>query len=157
MSCVSIVFFAVLIKDSTSKFFRLERGLKQRYLLSPLLFFIVVEGLSRVILEEKRAGDFKEIRAGNALYLSHLLFVDNIPLFYDGSCMDALMLRVVLDLYCFASRMEINAGKSSISFREICEEEYFFSQISHYRQVELERFMNYLGFYLKPNDYTKKD
>ena len=42
---------------------------------------------------------------GTKLFLSHLLFVDDILLFCDGLHKDAKNLREVLDLYCLANGM----------------------------------------------------
>jgi hypothetical protein len=46
MSFFTTVSFSVLINGSTLGFFRLGRGLRQACPLSPLLFLIVVEGIS---------------------------------------------------------------------------------------------------------------
>jgi hypothetical protein len=54
MGCVTITSFAVLINGSTSNFFKSSRGLRQGFPLSPYLFLLVVEGLSRAISEARR-------------------------------------------------------------------------------------------------------
>jgi hypothetical protein len=53
MCCITTVSFSVLINGSASPFFHLERGLRQGFPLSPLLFLLVVEGINREISEEK--------------------------------------------------------------------------------------------------------
>lgn len=53
------VSFEVLINGATSLFFKAERGLRQGYPLFPILFLLVVEGLSRMLTKAKRRGDFK--------------------------------------------------------------------------------------------------
>jgi hypothetical protein len=50
------------------------------------------------------------------LYLSRLLFVDNIITFCDGSRMDECKLKEIMDLYCLATGMLINSVKSIIYF-----------------------------------------
>jgi hypothetical protein len=114
MICVSSVSFVIIINGSVLGFFRSRRRLRQGCPLSPLLFLIVAEGLSRTL---------KGIKLGRSLYLIHLLFVDDIILFCDGSGRNVLKLKEILDLYCTASRMKVNLNKSSISFFEVNEDE----------------------------------
>ena len=54
MSCVTTMSFSVLINGATSPFFHAERGLRQGCPLSPLLFLLVAEGLSCLLLEAHR-------------------------------------------------------------------------------------------------------
>ena len=53
-ACITTASFVVLINGAASHFFHAERGLRQGCRLSPLLFLLVVEGLSRAILDAKR-------------------------------------------------------------------------------------------------------
>jgi len=46
MCCITNVSYSVLINGTASSFFHVERGLRQCYPLSPLLFLFVMEGLS---------------------------------------------------------------------------------------------------------------
>ena len=61
-ACITTASFAVLINGATSHFFHSERGLRQGCPLSPLLFLLVAEGLSRALLDAKRRGFLKESR-----------------------------------------------------------------------------------------------
>lgn len=85
MGCV--IYF-VLINGSSSKNFSASRGLKQGCMLSPLLFILVMEGLSRLLLEEKQVGSIRGIQNSKILYISHLLFVDDVLLMGTGTVAD---------------------------------------------------------------------
>jgi hypothetical protein len=56
MSCVSSSSFVVLINGEATNFFRSGRGLRQGCPLSPLLFILVLEGLSLLLKESKATG-----------------------------------------------------------------------------------------------------
>ena len=49
MCCISTVKFSILLNGSPSDFFGGTRGIRQGYPLSPLLFDIVMEALSRML------------------------------------------------------------------------------------------------------------
>jgi hypothetical protein len=72
--------FAILINGSTLGFFKPTTELRQGFPLSPLPFLLVVEGLSRAILEAKRVSIISKICNGGVVSLSHLRFVDDVLL-----------------------------------------------------------------------------
>jgi hypothetical protein len=84
MGCISKVSFVVLINSVASTFFKPSRALRQGCPLSPLLFLIDVEGLSRAILDARILGIITSIRIGTLVCLTHLLFVDDVLLFING-------------------------------------------------------------------------
>ena len=67
--------------------------------LYPLLFLLVAEGLSRAILNAKRIGNFVGLKISNSLKITHLLFVDDILLFYYESERDVGKLVEILKLF----------------------------------------------------------
>ena len=115
MSCISTVSFAILINGSASPFIHSKRGLHQGCPLSPLLFLLVAEGLSRAIDDARRNGSFNGIRISPNLHLTHLLFVDDVLIFCSGSRRDAESLKSILNLFSKVTGMEINIKKSTIS------------------------------------------
>jgi hypothetical protein len=84
MACITSVSFAVLINGATSPFFKSERGLRQGCPLSPLLFLLVAEGLSKSLEEATRVGTFQGISVSSGMKITHLLFVDDILIFCNG-------------------------------------------------------------------------
>ena len=85
MISLTSVSFSVLINGVASSFFRSGRRLRQGCPLAPLLFLVVVEGLSRALLSAKNNGVFRGISFGNNISLTHVLFVDDIVMITDGS------------------------------------------------------------------------
>ena len=72
MSNMSSVSFALLVNSAASPFFKSGRGLRQGCPLAPLLFLVVVEGLSRALLNVKDCGFYHGITFGNDISLSHV-------------------------------------------------------------------------------------
>lgn len=73
MACISTPTFTVLINGSASQFFHSKRGLRQGCPLSPILFLIVMDGLSRLIASAKINGDFSGLK---------ILMNASSPIFY---------------------------------------------------------------------------
>ena len=64
----------------------------------------------------------------------------------------------ILDLFSSATGMDINAGKSTMSTHRLHADELrHITDTFPYRLETLDGGLKYLGFFLKPNDYQKKD
>ena len=126
--------------------------------MSPLLFLLVAEGLSRSIKEANRLGTFFGIQLTQNLQISNLLFVDDILIFCSGSVRDFNTLDDILKIFSKSTGMNINFGKSSVtSFQLSREEEQALLALFPFNLARLEEGLHYLGFFLKPNDYRKRD
>ena len=100
MCSITIVSYSILINGTATNFFHAEWGLRQGCPLSPILFLLVMEGLSRCIIDETSRGRLKGICLTTNCVLTHLLFVDDIILFPNGTLSDTSVVRAIMLLFC---------------------------------------------------------
>ena len=67
--------------------------------MSPFLFLLIAEALSRLCKQARELGNFKGIHIVRFEYLTHILFVDDILLFGDATEENAKNLKNIRDLY----------------------------------------------------------
>eukprot|EP00253_Pinus_taeda_P024446 PITA_24446 len=96
--------FSILVNGSPSETFTLSRGIRQGDPLSPFLFVILMEGLSRLIHKAKADGN---IRGLHPLHSSpattHQQFVDDTLLHGTPTVKEALAFKSILTLFNKAS------------------------------------------------------
>ncbi|XP_023928181.2 uncharacterized protein LOC112039538 [Quercus suber] len=118
MWCMSTVKFSILINGSPVDFFGSTRGVRQGNPLSPLLFDIVIEALSRMLDAIAMLGQFSGFSVGNSvgslLTVSHLLFVDDTLIFCDVDSHHLAALRGILARFEVVSWLKINLPKSEV-------------------------------------------
>jgi hypothetical protein len=116
--CLSTVWFSILVNGNPCGFFRSTRGLRQGDPLSPMLFVIVMEALSK-LLDKATVGNFLtgfSMGGGPSapISVSHLLFADDTLIFCDADPSQVLFLRLVLTWFEAVSGLRINLGKSEL-------------------------------------------
>jgi hypothetical protein len=80
--CISSSSFSILLNGSPFGLFSLERGLRQGDPLSPFLFILGVEVLSKLLFKEESNGSIKGLWiARNCFAIHHLLFADDLLIF----------------------------------------------------------------------------
>lgn len=113
--CIGSCWFSILVNGSTAGFFKSSRGLRQGYPISPALFVIGANYLSRS-LDKTIRGDkdmcFKSSRPSPEV--SHLAYADDIPIFTQAASASIRRIRTCLDDYMAVSGQKINLNKSSI-------------------------------------------
>jgi hypothetical protein len=112
MACVTNVSMTLLINGSPTSFFKIHRGLRHGFPLSPLLFLLVIECLSRQIKKAVANGSFKGLKVVVDTYISHLLFVDDVLILGDQNFEEWYLLHTLLRIFCKASSMILNCHKS---------------------------------------------
>lgn len=99
MGCITSVSFAVLTNGAASSSFKGQRGLRQGCPLSSLLFLLVAEGLSPLVQKAKRDGAIRGLEVAINMFISHLLFVDDILLFSNGNIIEIKEIQRILDVF----------------------------------------------------------
>ena len=117
-ACISSVRFSVLVNGNSRGFFHTSRGLRQGDPLSPLLFLLIMEALSRMLDKATEGGFISGFPVGNSdgniLAISHLLFADD-TLIMCGAEPDQLWhLRGVFIWFQAVSGLKINLSKSEL-------------------------------------------
>ncbi|KAL9664765.1 hypothetical protein QQ045_020172 [Rhodiola kirilowii] len=111
--CYSSVSLSILINGSPTKEIFMERGLRQGDPLSPLLFLMAVEGLSRIlnnVVQKGRISGVEWVR--NRESLTHLQFADDTVLFCKPDMQEVWKIRHIIISFAVCSRLEINFNKS---------------------------------------------
>jgi hypothetical protein len=116
--CISSVRFSVLINGTPCGFFPSSRGLRQGESLSPLMFVLVMEALSRLMDRAVDRGYLEGFSVDNSnaagLKVSHMLFADD-TLVFCGATRDQLYhLKGVMLCFEAVSGLRINLGKFEI-------------------------------------------
>ncbi|VFQ88383.1 unnamed protein product [Cuscuta campestris] len=110
--------FSVLVNGQPQGFFPMKCGVKQGDPLSPLLFIIALEGLSRFLNHQFSRGYISPFSVGRNPTPCHLLYADDIILFTKADSRNLLRLRELLSLFMKASGQEINYSKSQVIVHE---------------------------------------
>lgn len=146
MTCITTVSYSVLINGEQSKIIKPQRGIRQGDPISPYLYIICTEGLSRLIkqnIKKQMIHGFKASRSGPPV--SHLLFADDSLLFCKATEEEARNMAQILNTYQRASGQEINYTKSAISFGKGTPKYTQDNIIKHLGITKIGGFGKYLG------------
>ena len=117
-ACISLVQFSVLVNRSPERFFSSSHGLRQGDPLSPLLFLLVTEVLSRMLWKVEAEGLIRGFRTGwnvaDGLHISHLLYTHDTILFCDADLGQLLYVRTVLTCFEAITGLQVNMAKSEM-------------------------------------------
>ena len=114
--CLSSTSFAILINGNAKGWVKAYKDLRQGDPLSPFLFTLVANVLSRLSVRVEERGLLEGFLVGrNRIWVSHLQFADDTILFFRASFEELHSLKLILLLFGRLSRLRINLNKSTFS------------------------------------------
>ncbi|GJZ00626.1 cysteine-rich receptor-like protein kinase [Tanacetum coccineum] len=113
-ACIFDVHFSILINNSPTKEGVMGRGLRQGDPLSPLLFILVTEVMSRMLTSSLNRGLLQGVRLDESFSINHSQFADDTILFLYPSTGEINKVRVVLDMFSQMSGLKVSLSKSAL-------------------------------------------
>lgn len=114
MVCVTTPSFSINVNGNLEGFFQGKRELRQGDPMSPLLFVLAMEYLSRLLSQVGESKHFKFHSKCRKMKLNHLVFADDLILFRHGDKDSVTLLLRCLATFASSSGLIANSGKSNI-------------------------------------------
>lgn len=154
--CISLASFSVQINGELAGYFNSKRGLRQGCALSPYLFFICMEVLSKLLDRAAVQRKFGYHPYCQDIKLTHLSFADDLLIFLDGrrSSVDGIL--DTFKSFAEASGLHISMEKSTLylaGFNDIEKREI----LSHYTFSNGDLPVRYLGLPLLTKQMTVQE
>ena len=112
--CITTPQFSVSVNGVTSGYFQSSCGLRQGDPISPYLFVLAMEVFSRLMSSSFAAGFIKHHPKTKDLDISHLMFADDVMVFFDGSFSSLCGIAEALDTFASWSGLNMNCEKTQI-------------------------------------------
>lgn len=155
--CMSSSRVTILVNGSGSGFIKPTRGLRQGNPLSPYLFIIAIEFLTKRINVAIQRGMLKGIKlAKQAPVLSHALYADDLVILGQASGTEVMDLEAIFDAFAQASGLQINPEKSSMWFSSDCTEDEKGAIMQQLGAKLAEDNEQYLGVFISTQLFTKR-
>ncbi|XP_074277721.1 uncharacterized protein LOC141601346 [Silene latifolia] len=119
MSYVTSPTYSLTLNGNSFGFFKGKCGLRQGDPLSPLLFTICMDYLSRILNVVGQQDDFRFHPMCGHLRLNHLLFADDLLLFSKGTDTSIMWLLRDYATFSAASGLSLNKEKTEIYFNGV--------------------------------------
>ncbi|XP_062103545.1 uncharacterized protein LOC133814624 [Humulus lupulus] len=156
MSCVQNTSYSLLMNGRIQGKFKGEKGLRQGDPMSPLLFVLIMEYLTRSLQLAALKSSFRYLPMCKSLKLINLCFVDHLLLFCKGSLSAVRSVKEVLDEFASATGLSINSGKSHIFFGGVTSNDR--TRIAHEINLTEGTFpLMYLGVPMRPTKWRHED
>ncbi|KAG7552255.1 Reverse transcriptase domain [Arabidopsis thaliana x Arabidopsis arenosa] len=112
--CISTPTFSVSVNGSIGGFFKSKRGLRQGDPLSPYLFVLAMEVFSSLLKSRFEAGYIHYHPKTADLSISHLMFADDVMVFFDGGSSSLHGISEALDDFASWSGLQVNKNKTNL-------------------------------------------
>lgn len=110
--CISTPTFTVSVNGCCGGFFKSAKGLRQGDPLSPYLFVLAMEVFSKLLHSRFDSGYIRYHLKASDLYISHLMFADDVMIFFDGGSSSLHGICETLEDFASWSGLKVNNDKS---------------------------------------------
>lgn len=156
MRCLTSTKFSVRVNGTSHGYFAGKRGLRQGDPISPLLFVLVMEYLSRILLKMGQLPDFRFHPMCKKLRLNHLISADDLMIFCKGQEKSVQRIKEALDHFSKTTGLIANTEKSSIFIAGVSEEvKVRLLELTGYTEGSFP--IRYLGLPLSPRKWSKME
>ena len=114
MQCVSTTAYSISINGSMHGFFKGKQGIRQGNPISPFLFVLCLEYLSRSLNQLKDNRDFNFHPKCQGLNITHLAFADDLMLFSRGDVESVQVLMNKMRRFGDCSGLRVSMEKSNL-------------------------------------------
>lgn len=112
--CLTTPTFSICVNGTSSGFFKSSKGLRQGDPLSPYLFVLAMEVFSRLLHSRFDAGYINYHPKTADLSISHLMFADDVMIFFDRSEFSLHGINEALDDFASWSGLQMNREKTNL-------------------------------------------
>ncbi|XP_062076415.1 uncharacterized protein LOC133781446 [Humulus lupulus] len=154
--CLQGTNYNLLMNGRLQGAFKGEKGLRQGDPMSPLLFVLIMEYLTRLLARNTCKKGFGFHPLCKSLKLTNLCFADDLIIFCKGNIKSVEMVNSAFKEFCDTTGLSANKSKSLIYFGWVKAESK--KQILDLVQMEEGSFpLKYLGVYLRPTKWKVAD
>lgn len=121
--CITTASFSVQVNGDLAGYFQSSRGLRQECSLSPYLFVLCMNVLSKKIDKAAKEKVFKYHPRCKSLDITHLCFADYLMVFVEGSKESVQGALSVFDIFEKWSGLKISIEKSTLYLAGVVEED----------------------------------
>lgn len=122
MTCISTAQFSILVNGEPYGYFRGRKGLRQGDPVSPYVFVIVMEYLSRLLSRLDADNRFSYHLHCKEIKLKHLSFADDLMFFSKADEYSPMAMMKLFEEFSAASGLQINNEKSHVFIAGISSE-----------------------------------
>lgn len=112
--CICTPTFSISVNGHSDGFFKSTRGLRQGDPLSPYLFLLAMESFSKLLQSRFDSGYISYHPKTAELKISHLMFADDMMVFFDGSSSSLHGIYETLDDFAGWSGLQMNREKTTL-------------------------------------------
>lgn len=112
--CISTLSFTISINGTNGGFFKITKSLRQGDPLSPYLFVLAMKVYSKLLYSRFDSGYIHNHRKALELLIFHLMFADDVMIFFDGGTSSLHGICETLDDFASWSGLRVNKDKSQL-------------------------------------------